>query len=61
MPSIIKTASRRNPATDEASTNRPKNAATGPHFPYGAIDIAIFLCMSMSLIFAMCATGRPGA
>ncbi|WP_278984588.1 hypothetical protein [Sphingobium yanoikuyae] len=61
MKTIIKAPPRRNPQDAEATTNRPENAATGKRLPYGLLDCAIFLAFSTSLIFAMCATGRPGA
>jgi hypothetical protein len=61
MKTIIKTPPRRNPQDAEATTNRPENAATGKRFPYDLFDCAIFLTFSTSLLFAMCATGRPGA
>lgn len=61
MKTIIKAPRRRNPLNTEAATNRPENAATGKPFPYDLFDCAIFLAISVSLLFTMCATGRPGA
>jgi hypothetical protein len=61
MKTIIKAPPRRNPQSADATTNRPENAATGKRWPYGVVDCAIFLAITMPLLFAMCATGRPGA
>ncbi|KAA9020757.1 hypothetical protein [Sphingobium limneticum] len=61
MNTIIKAPPRRNLQSDDATTNRPENAATGKRWPYGVTDCAIFLAIAMPLLFAMCATGRPGA
>jgi hypothetical protein len=61
MKTIIKTPPRRNPQDAQATTNRPENAATGNRLSYRFADYAIFLAIAMPLLFAMCATGRPGA
>lgn len=61
MKTIIKAPPRRNPQDMEATTNRPENAATGKRLRYVLMEYAIFLAFSTSLLFAMCATGRPGA
>jgi len=61
MKTIIKAPPRRNPQGVKATTNRPENTATGNRLRYGLLDCAIFLAFSASLLFAMCATGRPGA
>lgn len=61
MKTIIKAPPRRNPQYAEASTNRSENAATGMHLPYSLIQCAMFIAITLPLLFAMCATGRPGA
>lgn len=61
MKKIIKAPPRRNPQSVDATTNRPENAATGKRLRYGFADCAVFLAIAMPLLFAMCATGRPGA
>ena len=61
MKTIIKAPPRRNPQSDDATTNRPENAATGKRLHYSLAECAIFLAITLPLLFAMCATGRPGA
>jgi hypothetical protein len=61
MKTILKAPPRRNPQSANATTNRPENAATGKRLHYSMVESAIFLAIAMPLLFAMCATGRPGA
>lgn len=61
MKTIIKAPPRRNPQSADATTKRPENAATGKRLHYRMVETAIFLAITLPLLFAMCATGRPGA
>ena len=61
MKTIIKAPPRRNPQDMEATTNRPENAATGIHLPYTMMQCGMFIVVTLPLLFAMCAAGRPGA
>lgn len=61
MKTIIKAPPRRNPRDVEAATNRPENAAADIIMPYTLFQCLLFAANASILIFAMCATGRPGA
>lgn len=61
MKTIIKAPPRRNPQEAAATTNRPENPATGIIMPYSLFQCLLFVTSGCTLLFAMCATGRPGA
>jgi hypothetical protein len=61
MRTIIKAPPGRNPQSGDATTNRPENTATGPVMPYSLFQCLVFVTSALTLLFAMCATGRPGA
>lgn len=61
MKRIIKAPPRRNPHGAEATTTRPENGTTGIILPYSLFQCLLFAASASTLLFAMCATGRPGA
>lgn len=61
MTTIVKAPPRRKPDGTEPAASRPENAATGIRMPYSLLQCAMFILVTLPLLFAMCATGRAGA